>query len=167
MIPVTVAGPFLLHSGGVPPVPCPSPDPRSFRRARSEFRDISSLSTTWLFEPILRAFVITSNESAPLDDFFRSLDEVLLHPKAHHQMRVLIDNTRVPAPTSEIIREGLNRLVRYVPRLEQAAIVLVVPGAGDHGIGRMAELMLDDRLQIEVFNDMATAVLSLTMDEMH
>lgn len=125
------------------------------------------MSTTWLFEPILRAFVITSNETAPLDDFFRSLDEVLAHPKAHHQMRVLIDNTRVPAPTSEIIREGLNRLVRYVPRLESASIALVVPGQGDHGIGRMAELMLEDRLQIEVFNDMASAVLSFTMDEMY
>lgn len=142
-------------------------DPRSFRRARSEFRPIASLPTTWLFEPILRAFVITSNDSAPLDDFFRSLDEVLAHPKAHHQMRVLIDNTRVPAPTSEIIREGLSRLVRYVPRLADAAIVLVVPGTSDHGIGRMAELMLEGKLQIEVFNDMAAAVLSMTMDEMN
>lgn len=82
-------------------------------------------------------------------------------------MRVLIDHTRVPAPTSEIIREGLNRLVRYVPRLQAASIALVVPGSGDHGIGRMAEMMLDGKLQIEVFNDMASAVLSFTMDEMY
>ncbi|HVX87787.1 MAG TPA: hypothetical protein VG940_02585, partial [Gemmatimonadales bacterium] len=101
------------------------------------------MPTTWTFEPILRAFIITSVESAPLTEFFTALDEVLAHPTAHHQTRLLIDNSQVPAPTSEIIREGLTRLVRYVDRLEQAKIVLVVPGATDHGIGRMATLMLD------------------------
>ena len=125
------------------------------------------MSTTWLFEPILRAFVLTSVDTAPVDDFFRALDEVLAHPKAQDRPRLLIDHTRIPAPTSEIVREGITRLVRYVKRLEHAEIALVVPGAGDHGIGRMADLMLDGRLKIEVFNDMSAAVLSLTMDELH
>lgn len=125
------------------------------------------LPTTWTFEPILRAFIITSVDSAPLADFFEALDGVLAHPRAHHRMRLLIDQSQVPAPTSEIIREGLTRLVRYVDRLEHAMIVLVVPGATDHGIGRMATLMLDGRVDIEVFNDMAAAVTSLTMDEVN
>lgn len=125
-----------------------------------------ALPTTWLFEPILRPFVLTSIDTAPVDDFFTALDEVLAHPKAHDRMRLLIDHTRIPAPTSEIVREGITRLVRYVPRLQHAEIALVVPGAGDHGIGRMADLMLDGRLKIEVFNDMASAVLSLAMDEL-
>lgn len=123
--------------------------------------------TTWTFEPILRTFIITSEDTAPLPEFFAALDEVLAHPKANDRMRLLIDNSQIPAPTSEIIREGLSRLVRYVDRLQHAAIVLVVPGATDHGIGRMATLMLDGRVDIEVFNDMAAAVTSLTMDEVH
>lgn len=124
------------------------------------------LPTTWLFEPILHAFILTSVGSTPLDDFFRALDQILGHPKAHHRMRILIDNTQLPAPRSEIIREGITRLVRYADRLEDARIVLVVPDASDLGIGRMATLMLEDRVDIEVFNDMASAVTSLTMDEM-
>ena len=124
------------------------------------------MPTTWLFEPILRAFVVTSVDTAPVDEFFGALDEVLAHPKAQDRPRLLIDHTRIPAPTSEIVREGITRLVRYVRRLEHAEIVMVVPGAGDHGIGRMADLMLDGKLKIEVFNDMPTAVLSLTMDEL-
>jgi hypothetical protein len=125
------------------------------------------LPTTWLFEPILRTFIITSVGTAPVPEFFQALDEVLAHPKARDRMRLLIDNSQVPAPTSEIIREGLTRLVRYVDRLQHATIVMVVPGATDHGIGRMATLMLDGRVDIEVFNDMAAAVTSLTMDEVH
>ena len=125
------------------------------------------MPTTWLFEPILRAFVLTSVDTAPVDDFFRALDELLAHPKARDRMRLLIDHSRIPAPTSELVREGITRLVRYVGRLEHAEIALVVPGAGDYGIGRMADLMLDGRLKIEVFNDMPTAVLSLTMDELN
>ena len=124
------------------------------------------MPTTWLFEPILRAFVVTSVDTAPVDDFFTALDQVLAHPKSHDRPRLLIDHSRIPAPTSEIVREGITRLVRYVRRLEHAEIVLVVPGAGDHGIGRMADLMLDGKLKIEVFNDMPAAVLSLTMDEL-
>ncbi|HET7041816.1 MAG TPA: hypothetical protein VFI13_07345 [Gemmatimonadales bacterium] len=124
------------------------------------------MPTTWLFEPILRAFIITATDTAPVDEFFRTLDGVLAHPKAHDRMRLLIDHTRIPAPTSEIVREGITRLVRYTSRLEHAQLALVVPGVGDHGIGRMAEMMLEGRVQIEVFNDMATAVLSLAMDEL-
>lgn len=124
------------------------------------------LPTAWLFEPILHAFILTSVGSAPLDDFFRALDQILAHPKAHHRMRILIDNSRLPAPRSEIVREGITRLVRYADRLEQATIVLVVPGPSDHGITRMATMMLEGRVDLEVFNDMAAAVISLSMDEM-
>jgi hypothetical protein len=125
----------------------------------------TALPTSWTFEPILRAFIITSTDSAPLPEFFQALDEVLAHPKAHHRMRLLIDNSLIPAPSSEIVREGLTRLVRYVDRLAEATIILVVPGATDLGIGRMATLMLDGRVDIEVFNDMGAAVTSMTMDE--
>lgn len=123
------------------------------------------LPTTWLFEPILRAFILTSVGVTPLDDYFRALDQILAHPRAHARMRILIDNTQLPAPRSEIIREGITRLVRYADRLEDATIVLVVPGSTDHGIGRMATMMLEGRVDIEVFNDMAAAVTSLAMDE--
>lgn len=123
------------------------------------------MPTSWVFEPILRAFILTSSGKAPLNEFFAALDEVLAHEEAHHRMRLLIDNTQIPAPTSEIIRDAMNRLVRYVPRLEHATIVLVVSGASDHGIGRMASMMLDGRLDIEIFNDMPSAITSLTMDE--
>lgn len=123
------------------------------------------LPTTWTFEPILRAFIITSQDSAPIDEFFLSLDQVLAHPKATDRMRLLIDNSQIPAPTSEVTREALTRLVRYVPRLQHARVSLVVPGEHDHGIGRLATMMLDDRVDIEVYNDMAAAVTALTMDE--
>ena len=119
------------------------------------------MPTTWLFEPILRAFIVTSLETAPVDDFFRALDEVLAHPKARDRMRLLIDHTRIPTPTSEIVREGITRLVRYVSRLEHAEIAMVVPGTGDHGIGRMADLMLDGRLKIEGDRGLAMQLLLL------
>ncbi|HTK55207.1 MAG TPA: hypothetical protein VL295_00165 [Gemmatimonadales bacterium] len=124
------------------------------------------MPTTWLFEPILHAFILTSVGSAPLDEFFCALDQVLAHPRARDRMRILIDNSRLPAPRSEIIREGITRLVRYADRLKEARVVLVVPGESDHGIGRLATMMLEDRVDIEVFNDMAAAVISLTMDAM-
>ncbi|MEO7332400.1 MAG: hypothetical protein ABIZ71_00515 [Gemmatimonadales bacterium] len=123
------------------------------------------MPTTWVFEPILRAFILTSQGTAPLPEFFAVLEEVLAHPKAGHRLRILIDNRMIPAPTSEIVREGLSRLAGYADRLENATIMFVVPGTHDHGIGRLATQMLEGRIEVEVFNDMAAAVTSLAMDE--
>ena len=123
------------------------------------------MPTTWTFEPILRAFIVTSEGTAPLPEFFAVVEELLTHPRARDRMRLLFDNRLIPAPTEEFVRDGLQRLGHFADRLQHATIVFVVPGPGDHGIGRLAPVSNAGKLSIEVFNDMAAAVICLTMDD--
>jgi len=111
----------------------------------------------------LNAFVAISTDPEPLDGIFQALDEILKHPKGGGRMRILVDHKH--PPTTAMVGEGLARLLSYLGRIEGSTIVLVLPGDGDFGIGRLATLMLGGTVDIEVFNDMPSAVVSLTMDE--
>jgi hypothetical protein len=121
------------------------------------------LPVTWTHQPILNAFVAISTDPEPLDGIFLALDEILEHPKGGGRMRILVDHKHPPTPS--MVGEGLTRLLTYLTRIKGSTIVLVLPGDGDFGIGRLATLMLGNAVDIEVFNDMPSAVVSLPMDE--
>ena len=123
------------------------------------------MPVTWTHEPILNAFVALSTDPEPLDGIFAALDEILEHPQATGRIRILVDHKHPPTPL--MIGEGLTRLIPYLCRIQGSTIVLVLPGDGDFGIGRLATVMLGSAVDLEVFNDMPAAVVSLTMDETH
>jgi hypothetical protein len=120
---------------------------------------------TWTYEPILNAFIAISSDPEPLDGVFQALDEILEHVNGTGRLRILVDHKHPPTPT--MVGDGLTRLLPYLSRIRGSTIVLVLPGEGDFGIGRLATLMLGGAVDIEVFNDMPSAVVSLTMDEAH
>jgi hypothetical protein len=120
---------------------------------------------TWTHQPILNAFVAISTDPEPLDGIFQALDEILKHPNGGKRMRILVDHKH--PPTTAMIGDGLTRLLPYLVLIQGSTIVLVLPGEGDFGIGRLATLMLGGTVDIEVFNDLPSAVVSLTMDETH
>lgn len=124
---------------------------------------VDRLPVTWTYERILNAFVAISTDPEPLDGIFQALDEVLQHPNGSGRIRILVDHKHQPTPV--MVGEGLTRLLPYLRRMQGSTIVLVLPGDGDFGIGRLATLMLGGQVDIEVFNDMPSAVVSLTMDE--
>ena len=123
------------------------------------------MPVTWTHEPILNAFVALSTDPEPLDGIFAALDEILEHPQAAGRIRLLVDHKHTPTVT--MIGEGLTRLIPYLCRIHGSTIVLVLPGEGDFGIGRLATVMLGSAVDLEVFNDMPAAVVSLTMAETH
>jgi hypothetical protein len=118
---------------------------------------------TWTYEPILNAFIAISTDPEPLDGLFAALDEILVHPRGGSGMRILVDHKHPPTPA--MVGEGLTRLLPYLARIRSSKIVLVLPGDGDFGIGRLATVMLGNAVDLEVFNDMPSAIVSLTMDE--
>ncbi|MDP9145611.1 MAG: hypothetical protein M3N43_13120 [Actinomycetota bacterium] len=118
---------------------------------------------TWTYEPVLNAFIALSTDPEPLDGLFQALDEILKHPNGTGRLRILVDHRHPPTPA--MVGEGITRLLPYLLRIRGSTIVLVLPGEGDFGIGRLATLMLGGAVDIEVFNDMEAAVVSLTMDE--
>jgi hypothetical protein len=118
---------------------------------------------TWTYEPILNAFIAVSTDPEPLDGVFRALDEIIEHSHGGGRLRILVDHKHSPTPL--MVGDGLTRLLPYLSRIRGSTIVLVLPGDGDFGIGRLATLMLGGAVDIEVFNDMPAAVVSLTMDE--
>ncbi len=118
---------------------------------------------TWTFEPILNAFVAISTDLEPLDGLFNALDQILAHPKGTGRLRILVDHKH--PPTATMVAEGLARLLPYLPRIHGSTIALCLPGEADYGIGRLATLMLGSAVDLEVFNDISSAVVSLTMDE--
>lgn len=120
---------------------------------------------SWTYEPILNAFVALSTDPEPLDGLFAALDEILAHQNGTGRIRILVDHKHPPTPT--MIGEGLTRLLPYLCRIHGSTIALVLPGEGDFGIGRLATLMLGSAVDLEVFNNMPAAVVSLTMDETH
>lgn len=120
---------------------------------------------TWTFEPILHAFVAISTDPEPLNGLFEALDEILVHPNGMGRLRILVDHKHPPTPS--MVAEGLTRLLPYLPRIHGSTIALCLPGEADYGIGRLATLMLGSAVDLEVFNDMPSAVVSLTMDDMH
>jgi len=122
-----------------------------------------SLPVTWTHQPILNAFVAVSTDVEPLDGIFQALEEILAHPKGSGRIRILVDHKH--PPTFLMVGEGLTRLIPFLSRMQGSTIVLVLPGDGDFGIGRLATLMLAGAVDLEVFNDMPSAVVSLTMDE--
>lgn len=123
------------------------------------------MPVTWTYEPILNAFVALSTDPEPLDGIFAALDEMLEHPQGTGRIRILVDHKH--PPTAGMVGDGLGRLLPYLCRIQGSTIVLVLPGDGDFGIGRLATLMLGSAVDLEVFNDMPSAVVSLTMDETH
>lgn len=118
---------------------------------------------SWSYEPILNAFIALSTDPEPLDGLFQALEEILQHENGGGRLRILVDHKHPPTPV--MVGEGITRLLPYLPRIKGSTIVLVLPGEGDFGIGRLATLMLGGTVDIEVFNDMPSAVVSLTMDE--
>ena len=120
---------------------------------------------TWTYEPILNAFIAISTDPEPLDGLFAALDEILVHPHGGGRIRILVDHKHPPTPS--MVGEGLTRLLPYLGKIRGSTIVLVLPGEGDFGIGRLATVMLGSAVDLEVFNDMSAAVVSLTMDETH
>ena len=118
---------------------------------------------SWTYEPILNAFVALSTDPEPLDGLFSALDEILEHPEGQSRMRILVDHKH--PPTATMVAEGLARLLPYLPRIHGSTIALCLPGESDYGIGRLATLMLGSAVDLEIFNDMPSAVVSLTMDE--
>lgn len=121
------------------------------------------MPVTWTHERILNAFVAISTDPEPLDGIFEALDEILRHPHGSGRIRILVDHKHPPTPS--MVGEGLTRLLPYLGRMRGSTIILVLPGDGDFGIGRLATLMLGNMVDLEVFNDMPSAVVSLTMDE--
>ena len=121
------------------------------------------MPVTWTHEPILNAFVARSTDPEPLDGIFSALDEMLAHPRGTGRIRILVEHQHAPTPM--MVGEGLTRLLPYLRRIQGSTIVLVLPGDSDFGIGRLATVMLGSSVDIEVFNDMPSAVVSLTMDE--
>ena len=121
------------------------------------------MPVSWTYEPILNAFVAISTDPEPLDGLFQALDEILEHPQGVGRVRILVDHKHPPTPA--IVSEGITRLLPYLYRIRGSTIVLVLPGEGDFGIGRLATLMLGSAVDLEVFNNMPSAVVSLTMDE--
>lgn len=121
------------------------------------------MPVSWTYEPILNAFVASSTDPEPLDGLFRALDEILEHQHGSGRLRILVDHRHPPTPA--MVGEGLTRLLPYLFRIRGSTIVLVLPGEGDFGIGRLATLMLGSAVDLEVFNSMPAAVVSLTMDE--
>lgn len=121
------------------------------------------MALTWTYEPILSAFIAISTDPEPLDGLFAALEEILDHPRGGGRMRILVDHKHPPTPL--MVGEGLARLLPYLPKIGGSTIVLVLPGDGDFGIGRLATLMLGSAVDLEVFNDMPSAIVSLTMDE--
>lgn len=117
---------------------------------------------SWTYEPILTAFVAKSTDPEPLDGLFAALDEILEHPQGTGRIRILVDHAH--PPTAAMVAEGMGRLLCYLPKIHGSTITLVLPGEGDHGIGRLATLMLGNAVDLEVFNDMPSAIISLTMD---
>jgi hypothetical protein len=140
-------------------------DPRTTVGRDTRFNSASPVPVTWTYEPILNAFVAISTDPEPLDGIFQALDEVLLHPKGTGRIRILVDHRHPPTPM--MVGEGLTRLLPYLGRIQGSTIILCLPGDGDFGIGRLATLMLGNMVDLEVFNDMSAAVVSLTMDETH
>ena len=120
---------------------------------------------SWTYEPILNAFIALSTDPEPLDGLFEALEEILQHQNGRGRLRILVDHKH--PPTAAMVGEGITRLLPYLTRIHGSTIVLVLPGDGDFGIGRLATLMLGGAVDIEVFNDMPAAVVSLTMDEAH
>jgi len=118
---------------------------------------------TWTYEPILNAFIAISTDPEPLDGLFAALDEILDHPRGGDRMRILVDHKHPPTPL--MVGKGLTRLIPYLSKIRGSTIVLVLPGEGDFGIGRLATVMLGSMVDLEVFNDMPSAIVSLTMDE--
>jgi hypothetical protein len=118
---------------------------------------------SWTYEPILNAFIAISTDPEPLDGIFQALDEILEHQHGTGRLRILVDHKHPPTPV--MVGEGITRLMPYLSRIRGSTIVLVLPGDGDFGIGRLATLMLGGSVDIEVFNDMPAAVTSLAMDE--
>ena len=118
---------------------------------------------SWTYEPILNAFIALSTDPEPLDGLFAALEEILQHQNGSGRLRILVDHKH--PPTAAMVGEGITRLLPYLSRIHGSTIVLVLPGDGDFGIGRLATLMLGGSVDIEVFNDMPAAVVSLTMDE--
>jgi hypothetical protein len=121
------------------------------------------LPISWVYEPILNAFIAISTDPEPLDGLFQALEEILEYQHGTGKLRILVDHKHPPTPA--MVSEGISRLLPYLPRLHGSTIALVLPGKGDFGIGRLATLMLGGTIDIEVFNDMPAAVVSLTMDE--
>jgi hypothetical protein len=120
---------------------------------------------SWTYEPILNAFIALSTDPEPLDGLFEALEEILEHENGTGRLRILVDHKH--PPTAAMVGDGITRLLPYLSRIRGSTIVLVLPGDGDFGIGRLATLMLGGAVDIEVFNDMPSAVVSLTMDEAH
>ena len=118
---------------------------------------------SWTYEPILNAFIAISTDLEPLDGLFQALEEILQHKQGTGKLRILVDHKH--PPTAAMVGEGITRLLPFLSRIHGSTIVLVLPGEGDFGIGRLATLMLGGAVGIEVFNDMPSAVVSLTMDE--
>ena len=138
-------------------------DPRSFRRAPYPFPVRGALPIAWVFEPILRAYVVTVDGEPSLDEFADALDSILTHPAAQRRLSLLVDLRAVPSVANILGDEAVARVGHYVSRFERLEVFLVVAASGHRPPGRLSSVTFGETVTIDIFDDMAAAVTAMAM----
>ena len=123
-----------------------------------------ALPITWIFEPILRSYIVTVGGQPTLDELDHAFDSIVTQPTAPRMLRLLVD-LRIPTPPPpEMGQEALVRLGRYVPRIGRLEVFIVVAGSGHRPPGRPTSVTFGDKVTIDIFDDMAAAVTAMAME---
>ena len=122
------------------------------------------MSLTWVFEPILRAFIVTVEGDPTFEAFDDAFDSILTHPGAGRRFGLLVDLRTPTPPTAEMGHEALARLGRYVSRFDRLGVFIVVAPSGHRPPGRLTSVTFGDPVTIDIFDDMATAVTAIAME---
>ncbi len=122
------------------------------------------MSLTWVFEPILRVFIVTVEGDPTFEAFDDAFASILTHPEAGRRFGLLVDLRTPTPPTAGMGHEALARLGRYVPRFDRLGVCIVVAPSGHRPPGRLTSVTFGDRVTIDIFDDMATAVTAIAME---
>ncbi len=117
-----------------------------------------------MFEPILRAFIVTVEGEPSFDECEDAFESILTHPEAPRRLRLLVDLRAPTPPTTETGHAALARLGRYVPRFDRLEVFIVMAPSGHRPPGRLTSVTFGETVTIDIFDDMATAVMAMAME---
>lgn len=120
----------------------------------------------WAFEPILRAFVVTVEgdpSSVECDD---AVESILAHPEARRRLRLLVALPAAALLTTETGHAALARHGHYISRFDRLEVFIVVGRPKHRSRGRLTSVTFGETVTIDTFDDLASAITAMEMEEL-
>ncbi len=121
---------------------------------------------TWAFEPILRSFIVTVEGEPSFDECDDAFESILAATEARRRLRLLVALPTAALLSTESGHAALARLGHYGPRFDRLAVFIVVGHPTHRSRGRLTSVTFGETVTIDTFDDLASAVTAMEMEEL-